>query len=67
MSHHQTNLEPLEVFELLLTFLFVLKAADPCVGSGWPSVLVQLSLAVGVNNLFTPTGTHVRNFGRVLT
>jgi hypothetical protein len=41
-SHHQANFEPLNIFEFLLTVLFVLKAADPCVSSGWPSVLVQL-------------------------
>jgi hypothetical protein len=50
MSHHQANLEPLDIFEFLLTFLFVSKAADPCVISGLPSVLVELSLPAGVNN-----------------
>jgi hypothetical protein len=40
ISHHQANLEPLKVFELLLTVLFVSKAADPRVSNGWPSVLV---------------------------
>jgi hypothetical protein len=40
ISHHQVNLEPLQFLELLLKVLFVLKAADPCVSSGWPSVLV---------------------------
>jgi hypothetical protein len=33
MSHHEDNLEPLNIFELLLTVLFVSKAADPCVSS----------------------------------
>jgi hypothetical protein len=51
MSHHQANLEPLNIFEFLLKVLFVSKAADPCVNSGWPSVLVQLSLPAGANNL----------------
>jgi hypothetical protein len=50
MSHHQANFEPLNTLEFLLTVLFVSKAADPCVSSGLPSVLVQLSLPVGVNN-----------------
>jgi hypothetical protein len=31
MSHYQANLEPLKIFEFLLTVLFVSKAADPCV------------------------------------
>jgi hypothetical protein len=39
MSHHQANLESLNIFGFLLTVLFVLKAADPGVSSGWPSVL----------------------------
>jgi hypothetical protein len=47
MRHHQANLEPLNIFEYLLTVFFVSKAADPCVSSGWPSVLVQLSLQRG--------------------
>jgi hypothetical protein len=51
MSHHQAKLEPLNIFEFLLTVLFVSKAADPRVSSGWP-VLVQLSLPAGVNNLW---------------
>jgi hypothetical protein len=33
MSHHQANLEPLNVSELLLTVFFVSKAADTCVNS----------------------------------
>jgi hypothetical protein len=41
MSHHQANLEPLNILEFLLTLLFVSKAADPCVSSGWPSVLMH--------------------------
>jgi hypothetical protein len=41
---YQTNLEPLNIFESVLTVLFVSKAADPCVSSGWRSVFVQLSL-----------------------
>jgi hypothetical protein len=49
------NLEPLNIFEFLLTVLLVSKAADRCVSSGWPSVLVQLSLPAGVNNLFELT------------
>jgi hypothetical protein len=57
MSHHQANLEPLNIFEFLLTVLFDSKAADPCVSSEWPSDLVQLSLPAGVNN-FTPTGSE---------
>jgi hypothetical protein len=51
MCHHQANLEPLNISEFLLTVLCVLKAADRCVSSGWPSVLVQLSLPAGVNKL----------------
>jgi hypothetical protein len=31
MSHLQANLEPLNIFEFLLTVLFVSKAADLCV------------------------------------
>jgi hypothetical protein len=31
MSHHQANLEPLNIFEFLLTVLYVSKAADRCV------------------------------------
>jgi hypothetical protein len=62
MSHHQTNLEPLNVFEFLLTVLFVSKAAVPCVSSGWPSVLAKLSLPAGVNKcygkLFIPAGSE---------
>jgi hypothetical protein len=50
MRHNQANFEPLNIFEFLLRVLFVLKAADPRVSSGWPSVLVQLSLPAGVNN-----------------
>jgi hypothetical protein len=50
MSHNQANLEPLEIFGFLLTILFVSKAADPFVSSGWPSVLVQPLLPEGVNN-----------------
>jgi hypothetical protein len=49
MSNHYANLEQINVFEFLLTVLFVSKAADPCVSSGWPCVLVQLSLRAGVN------------------
>jgi hypothetical protein len=35
-SHESSsgNLEPLNIFEFLLTVLFVSKAADPCVNSG---------------------------------
>jgi hypothetical protein len=51
MSNHQANFEPLNSFEFLPTVLFISKAADPCVTSGWPSVLVQLSLPAGVNNI----------------
>jgi hypothetical protein len=61
MSHHQANLEPLNIFEFLLTVIFVSKAADPCVSSGWPSVLVQLSLPAVVNELFTPAGSESEN------
>jgi hypothetical protein len=52
LNHHQANLEPLNIFEFLLTVLFVSKAADPCISSGWPSVLVQRSVPAGVNNLW---------------
>jgi hypothetical protein len=52
MSHHEANLEPLNIYEFLLIVLFVSKAADPCVSSGWPSVLVQFSLLARVNNSF---------------
>jgi hypothetical protein len=48
MSHHHGNLEPLNIFEFLLTALCVSKAADPCVSSGWPSVLVWLLLPAGI-------------------
>jgi hypothetical protein len=53
MSHHQANLEPLNIFEFLLTVPFISKAADPGVSSGWPSVLVQLSIPVGGGKLYT--------------
>jgi hypothetical protein len=36
MENSNFNLEPLKIFEFLLTVLFVSKAADPCVSSGWP-------------------------------
>jgi hypothetical protein len=49
MMHHQANLEPLNIFEFLLT-IFFLKAADPCVSSGWLCVLVQLSFPAGVKS-----------------
>jgi hypothetical protein len=49
-SQHQANLEPLNISEFVLTVLFVPKAAGPCVSGGWPSVLVQLSLPMGVKN-----------------
>jgi hypothetical protein len=52
-SHHRANLEPLNIFEFLLRVLFVLKAADPRVSSGWPSVLVHLSLPAGGSPLIT--------------
>jgi hypothetical protein len=40
MGHHQASLEPLNIFQLFLTVLFVSKAAEPCVSRGWTSVLV---------------------------
>jgi hypothetical protein len=52
MSRHQANLEPLNIFEILLTVVFVSKAADRCVSSGWPSVLVQPSIPAGVNTCY---------------
>jgi hypothetical protein len=39
MCHHQANLEPLNIFEFLIKVIFVSKAADPCVSSGWPSIV----------------------------
>jgi hypothetical protein len=48
------------IFEFLLTVLFVLKAADPGVSSGWPSVLVKLSLPAGVNNFPQLTPLEVK-------
>jgi hypothetical protein len=53
MSHHQANLEPLNISEFLLTVLFVSKAADRCVSSGLRSVLVRLSLPAGGEQLPT--------------
>jgi hypothetical protein len=58
MSPHQANLEPLNVFEFLRTVLFVLKAADPCVTSGWPSVLVQLKI-IKLNTLTEHNGMNM--------
>jgi hypothetical protein len=65
MSHHQANLEPLNIFEFLLAVLLVSKAADPCVSSGWPSVLVQLSLPSGLNN-FPGVGSCNNHSGKQL-
>jgi hypothetical protein len=53
MSHHQANLEPLNISDFLLTDYFVSKVVDPCVSSGWHSVLVQLSLPLGVRSTNT--------------
>jgi hypothetical protein len=62
MIHHQANLEPLNIFKFLLTVLFVSKAVDPCVISGWPFVLVELSLPAGVSNFPQLLSTAIREF-----
>jgi hypothetical protein len=59
MSHRQANLEPLNIFRFLITVIFVSKAADRCVSSGWPSVLLQLSLTAGVGSC-SPPGSESR-------
>jgi hypothetical protein len=67
MSHYQAKLEPLNVFESLLTVLLVSKAADPCLSSGRPSVLVQLSHPAGVNNFPQLCYLHYLHMGTKIT
>jgi hypothetical protein len=47
MSHHQANLEPLDIFELILTVLFVSKAYGSAAFATKRTVIKNLKMSSG--------------------
>jgi hypothetical protein len=75
VSHHQANLEPLNISEFLLTVLFVSKVADPCVSSNVAiaittvesNYLLYLLCSLKINKLNTLTEYNRMDMLRVIS